>query len=104
MFSNASFTTIDNVTLACEINGEKTEETITFSPALAANSMTQHSFKYTADKDYDISYSIAQINGETYSNERFIDKLKDRPTHNFIGRIVGPLSMPISMDRVTFVD
>ncbi len=69
MFSNASFTTIDNVTLACEINGEKTEETITFSPALAANSMTQHSFKYTADKDYDISYSIAQINGETYSNE-----------------------------------
>ena len=69
MFSNASFTTIDNVTLACEINGEKTEETITFSPALAANSMTQYSFKYTADKDYDISYSIAQINGETYSNE-----------------------------------
>lgn len=44
------------------------------------------------------------IFGETYSNERFIDKLKDRPTHNFIGRIVGPLSMPISMDRVTFVD
>ena len=38
MFSNTSFTTIDNVTLACEINGEKTEETITFSPALAANS------------------------------------------------------------------
>ena len=44
------------------------------------------------------------IYGEEYSNEKFVEKLKDRPYHNFIGRIAGPVSMPISMNRVTFVD
>ena len=47
---------------------------------------------------------VKRIYGEPYSNERFVEKLKDRPTHNFIGRLSGPISMPISMDKVTFVD
>ena len=44
-----------------------------------------------------------QVYGEPYTNARFVEKLKDRPTHNFIGRLSGPLSMPISMKKVSFV-
>ena len=45
-----------------------------------------------------------QVFGDQYTNERFIAKLKDRSTHNFIGWLAGPLSMPTSMDAVSFVD
>lgn len=44
-----------------------------------------------------------QIYGEEYTNERFLEKLKDRPAHNFIGNLAGPISMPIGMDCVTFI-
>ena len=44
------------------------------------------------------------IYGGHYTNELFIKKLKDRPYHNFVGQLCGPLSMPISMEKVKFVD
>lgn len=45
-----------------------------------------------------------QIYGAQFTNERFIEKLKDRPKHNFIGNLAGPISMPISPECVSFVD
>ena len=42
--------------------------------------------------------------GSAYTNDRFIEKLKYRPTHNFIGNLSGPISMPIDMRTVSFVD
>ena len=49
-----------------------------------------------------------ELAGEIYNgdftNERFIKQLKSRPTHNFIWYLSGPISMPIDMARVTFVD
>lgn len=45
-----------------------------------------------------------QLYGDEYTNDRFIEKLKDRPTHNFIGYVGGPVSMPMDMSKVSFVD
>jgi len=45
-----------------------------------------------------------QLYGPEYTNDRFIEKLKNRPTHNFIGNLSGPISMPIDMSTVSFVD
>lgn len=45
-----------------------------------------------------------QIYGEGHSNEKIVEQLKERPSHNFIGWLSGPISMPISMEKVTFVD
>ena len=45
-----------------------------------------------------------QIFGEGYTNEYLREKLGERPRHNFIGRVSKPISSPISMKRVTFVD
>lgn len=42
--------------------------------------------------------------GEKYTNERCIEKLRDRPTHNFIGYLSGPLSMYVNMADVCFVN
>lgn len=44
------------------------------------------------------------IFGPKYTNEYLIEKLKERPTHNFIGWLGGPLTMPTAMDNVFFVD
>lgn len=49
--------------------------------------------------------NLAQnIFGEAYTNKRCIENLRDRPTHNFIGFLGGPLSMPIDMKKVCFVE
>ena len=52
----------------------------------------------------DMSNLAQQIYGDQYTNNGFIEKLKDRPYHNFIGQLSGPISMPISMEKVHFVD
>lgn len=49
--------------------------------------------------------ALAQyIYGKNYSNDSILEKLKTNPTHNFIGRLFGPISMPINMEKVSFVD
>lgn len=45
-----------------------------------------------------------QLYGPKYSNTRFVEKLKDRPTHNFIGKLSGPISMPFEKSKICFVD
>ena len=45
-----------------------------------------------------------KIFGTAYTNEGFIEKLKERPTHNFIGNLSGPISMPISEDKIWYID
>lgn len=45
-----------------------------------------------------------KLYGSQYSNTRFIQKLKERPTHNFIGRLSVPVSFPFEESKISFVD
>lgn len=45
-----------------------------------------------------------QIFGDIYSNERFIKRLKERPYHNFVGKLSVPISMPFEATKISFVD
>ena len=44
-----------------------------------------------------------QLYGEKYTNEYLREKLKTRKSHNFIGYISGPISMPIDEKKVIFM-
>lgn len=41
--------------------------------------------------------------GEKYTTRYIREKMKTRPTHNFIGYLSGPLSYPVNEKRFKFV-
>ena len=40
--------------------------------------------------------------GEKYTNEYIVEKMKARPTHNYIGQIGDPISYPCDPASVSF--
>ena len=45
-----------------------------------------------------------ELYGKEYNHEHIIKKLNERPTHNFIGNLSGPISMPFDTGKVIFID
>ena len=45
-----------------------------------------------------------ELYGKEYSKERIVKKLCKQPSHNFIGKLSVPISMPFDTGKVIFID
>lgn len=77
-FSNPSFGTIENVTVAYTMNGEEKTQTIPFDPAIQPftenTSAANSTFDLTADKDYTLNFRVTEVNGkENFAKDKALN-------------------------------